>query len=210
MSMQIELRPTDSLVEYSRNPRKNDHVVEKMVSAIREFGFRIPIVAKSDGTVVDGHLRLKAARQMGLEEVPVVLADDLTDAQIKAFRLLANRSASWADWDNELLRLEFDELQELGFDLEMTGFSDGEITGLFLEIEEGETDAEAEWEGMPEFEDQDPCFRKVIVNFDTPEDVAEFFSLIGQSYTDRTKSIWFPEKERRDLESMRWVSDGEG
>lgn len=208
--MQIELRPTDSLVEYSRNPRKNDHVVEKMVSAIREFGFRIPIVAKSDGTVVDGHLRLKAARQMGLEEVPVVLADDLTDAQIKAFRLLANRSASWADWDNELLRLEFDELQELGFDLEMTGFSDGEITGLFLEIEEGETDAEAEWEGMPEFEDQDPCFRKVIVNFDTPEDVAEFFSLIGQSYTDRTKSIWFPEKERRDLESMRWVSDGEG
>lgn len=210
MDMQIELRPTDSLIEYIRNPRKNDHVVEKMVAAIKEFGFRIPIVAKSDGTVVDGHLRLKAARQMGLEEVPVVLADDLTDAQIKAFRLLANRSVNWADWDNELLRLEFDELQDLGFDLEMTGFSDGEITGLFLEVEEGETDPEAEWEGMPEFEDQDPCFRKVIVNFDTPEDVAEFFSLIGQSYTDRTKSIWFPEKERRDLESMRWVSDGEG
>ena len=62
-----------------------------MASAIREFGFRIPIVAKSDGSVVDGHLRLKAARKLGLTEVPVALADELTDAQIKAFRLLANR-----------------------------------------------------------------------------------------------------------------------
>lgn len=138
--MQIELRPTDGLIEYSRNPRKNDHVVEKMVSAIKEFGFRIPIVAKSDGTVVDGHLRLKAARQLGLEEVPVVLADDLTDAQIKAFRLLANRSVSWADWDDELLRLEFEELQELGFDLELTGFSLDELSPLMAEPNEGLTD----------------------------------------------------------------------
>ena len=70
-----------------------------MASAIKEFGFRIPIVAKSDGGVVDGHLRLKAARKLGLADVPVALADELTDTQIKAFRLLANRSASWAEWD---------------------------------------------------------------------------------------------------------------
>ena len=60
---------------------------------------------------------------------------------------------------------------------------------------------------MPEFEDEAPCFRKVIVSFDTPDDVAEFFSIIGQSDTGKTKSIWFPEKERRDLESMRWAED---
>jgi len=76
-----------------------------MVGAVKEFGFRIPIVAKSDGEVVDGHLRLKAARKLGMAEVPVALADGLTDAQIKAFRLLANRSANWAEWDNELLAL---------------------------------------------------------------------------------------------------------
>ena len=70
------------LIEYARNPRKNDFVVDRMVSCIKEFGFRIPIVAKSDGTVVDGHLRLKAARKLGLEEVPVVIADDLSEAQI--------------------------------------------------------------------------------------------------------------------------------
>lgn len=85
---------TDQLIEYARNPRKNDAVVDRMVSCIKEFGFRIPIVAKSDGTVVDGHLRLKAAKKLGLEEVPVVIADDLSEAQIKAFRLVANQSAN--------------------------------------------------------------------------------------------------------------------
>ena len=74
---------TADLIEYAGNPRKNDAVVDKMVGCIKEFGFRIPIVAKNDGTVVDGHLRLKAARKLGLEEVPVVIADNLSEAQIK-------------------------------------------------------------------------------------------------------------------------------
>ena len=86
-----------------------------MCSAIKEFGFRIPVVARSDGTVVDGHLRLKAARQLGLSTVPVVLADELTDAQVKAFRLLANRSANWADWDDELLHLSWASSAMLSF-----------------------------------------------------------------------------------------------
>ena len=128
--MQIEYRPVASLIAYARNPRKNDHAVEQMAGAIREFGFRIPIVAKSSGDVVDGHLRLKAALLLGMETVPVLLADDLTPAQIKAFRLLANRSATWADWDDELLGLELAELQEAGFDLELTGFSEDEWNEL--------------------------------------------------------------------------------
>ena len=126
----LENWPIVRLIDYARNPRKNDHAVEQMAGAIREFGFRIPIIAKSTGDVVDGHLRLKAARQLGLETVPVLLADDLTPAQIKAFRLLANRSATWADWDDELLGLELAELQEAGFDLELTGFSEDEWNEL--------------------------------------------------------------------------------
>lgn len=125
--MEIKNVAVENLVEYARNPRKNDAVVDKMVACIKEFGFRIPIVAKSDGTVVDGHLRLKAARKIGLKEVPVVNADDLTEAQIKAFRLVANQSANWAEWDEELLRLEFKELDDLNFDLELTGFDLDEI-----------------------------------------------------------------------------------
>ena len=101
-----------------------------MAAAIKEFGFRVPIIAKSDGLVVDGHLRLKAARKLGLAEVPVVLADDLTDAQVKAFRISVNRMAELAEWDNELLALELGELGELGFDLDLTGFGEGEIAAL--------------------------------------------------------------------------------
>ena len=111
----IEQWPVYRLVEYARNPRRNDDVVDRMCAVIEEFGFRIPIIARSDGGVVDGHLRLKAARKLGLETVPVVLADDLSETQIKAFRLLANRSANWAEWDDELLALELEDLQAEDF-----------------------------------------------------------------------------------------------
>ena len=131
--MKTETWPLERLIDYARNPRKNDHAVDRVAAAIREFGFRVPIVAKSDGLVVDGHLRLKAARKLGLAEVPVVLADDLTDAQVKAFRISVNRMAELAEWDSELLALELGELGELGFDLDLTGFSEGEIAALSLD-----------------------------------------------------------------------------
>lgn len=127
---QLEQWPVSDLIEYARNPRKNDHAVDKVAAAIREFGFRVPILAKSDKTVVDGHLRLKAAKKLGIETVPVMLCDDMTDAQIKAFRISVNRVAEEADWDEEMLRVELDELDELGFDLELTGFSLDEIEAL--------------------------------------------------------------------------------
>ena len=130
------------LVEYARNPRNNDAVVDRMVSCIKEFGFRIPIVAKSDGTVVDGHLRLKAAKKLGLEEVPIVIADNLSEAQIKAFRLVANQSANWAEWNEELLKLEFEDLKNMKFDLELTGFDLNEISEYLKEDEESENNAE--------------------------------------------------------------------
>jgi len=134
---------TADLIEYAENPRKNDAVVDKMVGCIKEFGFRIPIVAKSDGTVVDGHLRLKAARKLGLEKVPVVIADDLSEAQIKAFRLVANQSANWAEWDEELLKLELEELKEMNFDLGLTGFDLDEISEI-LKTDESTSELDEE------------------------------------------------------------------
>ena len=144
----IELQhwPVGKLIPYGRNPRKNDHVIEQMAGAIQEFGFRIPIIAKSTGEVVDGHLRLKAALHLELETVPVVLADDLTPMQIKAFRILANRSASWADWDDDLLRLELEELQLDDFDLALTGFDANELLDIMAGDEstaEGNADEDA-------------------------------------------------------------------
>lgn len=147
MSLIFENWPIERLVFYARNPRKNDHAVDKVAAAIREFGFRVPICAKSDGTIVDGHLRLKAAKKLGLAEVPVVLADDMTEAQIKAFRLSVNKMAELAEWDTELLRLEFLDLEGEGFDLELTGFDADEIAELQFD-DDAETD-------MPELADGD-------------------------------------------------------
>ena len=143
----LESWPTDSLIEYARNPRKNDHAVDRVAAAIREFGFRVPILAKSDKTIVDGHLRLKAAKKLGLEEVPVLLCDDMTDVQVRAFRLSVNKVSEFADWDDGMLRVELDALGVDGFDLELTGFSLDEIQALSF-------DDEAETE-MPELADGD-------------------------------------------------------
>jgi DNA modification methylase len=130
---QIQIWPIDRLVFYARNPRKNDAVVDRMCSSIREFGFKIPVLARSDGEVVDGHLRLKAAQKLRITEVPVILCDEWSAAQVKAFRLMVNRSVTWAQWDDELLALELQELNEAEFDLSLTGFDPKEIDDLLLD-----------------------------------------------------------------------------
>jgi len=125
--MKIENWPIEKLIPYARNPRRNDPNVDRMAGMIKEFGFQIPILAKADGEIIDGHLRLKAAQKLGIKELPVVLSEGLSDAQVKAFRILANKSVAWSEWDEDLLRLEFNELDELGFDVGLTGFDMGEI-----------------------------------------------------------------------------------
>jgi hypothetical protein len=136
--LEIQIWPIDRLVLYARNPRKNDAVVDRMCSSIREFGFKIPVLARSDGEVVDGHLCIKAARKLRMTEVPVILCDEWSPAQVKAFRLMVNRSVSWASWDDELLALELQELSEADFDLSLTGFDPGEIDHLLVDPEDDE------------------------------------------------------------------------
>lgn len=114
--------PLKKLIAYAGNPRKNDHAVEQVASAIKRFGFRVPVLAKSDGTIIDGHLRVKAAKHLEMKEVPVVLCDDLNEADIKALRISINRMAELADWDSELLSVELEGLAAEGFSIEDLGF----------------------------------------------------------------------------------------
>ena len=130
--MTISYWPIGRLVPYGRNPRKHNQAVERMVASIEEFGFKVPILARSSGEVVDGHLRLKAARKLGMTEVPVILCDEWTEAQVKAFRLMVNRSVTWAEWDTELVAIEIKELQAMDFDLAFTGFDPPEIDDFLL------------------------------------------------------------------------------
>ena len=128
--LQIVYWPVSKLTRYIRNPRKNDAVVDRICASIREYGFVVPILAKSDGTVIDGDLRLKGAIREGMAEVPVIVCDGWTDAQVKAFRIMVNRSVTWAEWDDELLSLELQELAAADFNLELTGFDPRELETL--------------------------------------------------------------------------------
>ncbi len=128
---EIHLWSIDRFAPYPNNPRKNDAAVDRMCASIREFGFKIPCLVRSDGEVIDGHLRLKAARKLGFPDIPVILCDEWTPAQVQAFRLMVNRSAAWAEWDDELLALELRDLKSQGFDLLLTGFDSKEIDKFF-------------------------------------------------------------------------------
>jgi ParB-like chromosome segregation protein Spo0J len=132
MAQDIQLWSVDKLIPYARNPRKNDHAVDRMAASISEFGFKVPVLARSSGEVIDGHLRLKAAEKLGLTEIPVIICDYWTEAQVKAFRLLVNRSVTWADWDPELLSLEMLDLRNLDYNIDLTGFDTQEIDELLL------------------------------------------------------------------------------
>lgn len=123
--MEIIEKPLDWLKPYKNNPRDNESAVEPVANSIREFGFKVPIVATSDGEVINGHTRLKAAKLLNLEKVPVIIANDLTDEQIKAFRLADNKTAEIAEWDLELLLDELSEIQRL--DMTMFGFEDADF-----------------------------------------------------------------------------------
>jgi DNA modification methylase len=143
---QIEMVSIGQLLPYARNARTHDDAqVAQIAASIKEFGFNNPILIADDQSIVAGHGRLSAARKLGLTEVPVVRLSHLSDTQRKAYILADNRLALNAGWDNDLLKLELQELEIEGVDLEMLGFSKEELDGLLnsLEPTEGLTDEDA-------------------------------------------------------------------
>jgi DNA modification methylase len=131
----------ETLVPYARNPRNNTAAIDAVKASIAEFGFRQPIVVDEKLVVIVGHTRLEAAKQLGLKTVPVHVAEGLTPAQAKAYRIMDNRSHENAEWDDELLRLEFGDLRLDDFDLALTGFVSEELDKLLgAEEIEGLTD----------------------------------------------------------------------
>lgn len=119
--MTIKEIKTNDLKPYENNPRNNDTAVEAVANSIREFGFKVPIVIDKNNVIVAGHTRWKAANMLGLEKVPCIVADDLTDEQVKAFRLADNKTAELAEWDFEKLEAELAELAD-EFQMDEFGF----------------------------------------------------------------------------------------
>jgi DNA modification methylase len=139
--MIVEQRPISDIKPYHRNPRVNDAAVASVAASIREFGFRQPIVVDTEGVIIVGHTRWKAALQLGLDTVPVHVARDLTASQIAAYRIADNQLASIAEWDYELLPLEMAELKAAEFNLELLGFDQDELAKILNpDLQEGQCD----------------------------------------------------------------------
>ncbi len=128
--LKIEYMNIDDLIPYINNPRVNDHAVAKVASSIKNFGFKVPVLIDNKNEIIAGHVRIKAAKRLGMKEVPTIRVEDLSPMQVRAFRVADNKTAEIADWDFELLELELE-----GLDDEFTGFDLGEIEGLFAEPE---------------------------------------------------------------------------
>ena len=154
--LRYELVDVDKLIPYVNNARTHSaEQVNKLAGSIKEFGFINPVIIDGDNGILAGHGRVMAAKQLGLKKVPCVAADYLTEAQRKAYILADNKMALDAGWDNELLKVEIESLQEMGFDLEFTGFDEKELAELFAsdtEAKEDNFDVDAELEK--------PCFSK--------------------------------------------------
>ena len=134
-----EMRSVDELIPYINNPRHNDAAVDAVASSIKNFGFKVPIVIDANNEIINGHTRLKAAKKLGLIEVPVIVASDLTPEQVKAFRLADNKVSELATWDDTLLSQELGELQELDIDMSAFGFEVDDLKGV-SDVEEDDYD----------------------------------------------------------------------
>ena len=128
--MKVEQIKIEEILPYDQNPRDNSAAVEKVADSIKEFGWQQPIVVDEEKIILAGHTRHLVALSMGLKEVPVLIAKGLTEAQKKAYRIVDNKTSELAEWDKELLKSEFLALQELDFDLNLTGFDLDEIARM--------------------------------------------------------------------------------
>lgn len=127
------------LIPYENNPRINDYAVKKVLESIKEYGFTNPILVDKDLVIIAGHTRREAAILVGLEKVPYIIQDDLTPEQVKAYRIADNKLAELSTWDEEALKAELFELQELDYPLEVMGFTEMDLKDLFEEKEDPKT-----------------------------------------------------------------------
>ena len=155
ITKEMKMVSIDELVPYQNNARTHSQAqINKLRSSLREFGFVNPIIIDSNNTIIAGHGRLEAARAEGLKEVPCVLVDYLTEAQKKAYIIADNRFAEDAGWDEELLKIEIDSLNEMAFDLSLTGFESAELEQLFRsdtedKLEDDDFDVDEELKNPP-------------------------------------------------------------
>lgn len=179
MELKIEYININEIKLYEKNPRNNDNAVDYVANSIKEFGFKVPIVIDKNNVIVAGHTRLKASKKLGLKEVPCIVATDLTEKQIKAFRIAENKTNELAGWNDNLLSNEIKELFE---DIDMTdfGFGDFEISMLIDDFEPEKFDNEMINEYSKRADDIILKAGRIIITYDKPEEKAFLEELIKE------------------------------
>jgi ParB-like chromosome segregation protein Spo0J len=138
MNQQVVYQDISQIHPYENNPRNNEAAIEPVAQSIKRFGFRVPILIDGKGTIIAGHTRYEAAKRLGMDKVPCIRVDDLTDEQIRAYRIADNKVAEASSWNDDVLRAEMDALKALDVDLTDTGFSEVELDGLLREVEDAD------------------------------------------------------------------------
>ena len=164
---------------YEKNPRINDNAVESVANSIKEFGFKVPIVLDKDKVIINGHTRLKASILLGLNEVPCIIATDLTKKQVKALRIADNKTQELATWDNSLLGDELSNLSD--FDFTDFGFNDIELMMLTEDIEPEKFDKDMIDEYSQRADDMVLKSGRIIITYETPQEKSFLESLIKEN-----------------------------
>ena len=138
MNQQVVYQDISQIHPYKNNPRNNEAAIEPVAQSIKRFGFRVPILIDGKGTIIAGHTRYEAAKRLDMDKVPCIRVDDLTDEQIRAYRIADNKVAEASSWNDDVLRAEMDALKALDVDLTDTGFSEVELDGLLREVEDAD------------------------------------------------------------------------
>ena len=201
--MDVQMVDIEKVIPYSKNPRKNAKAIGPVKTSIEMYGFRQPLVLDKDMVIVVGHTRFEAAKQLGYKEVPCVVAKDLTKEQAKAYRIADNKSNEYAAWDIEFLKTEWEELKDY-YTMDEVLLTPTDFATM-LDTISGENDPDEMWDGMPEHLQDGKSQLKCIVHFPTQQDRDNFFALLQQKYTDKTKYVWFPPQQNLDTSNKEFV-----
>lgn len=202
----VEMRPIKSLLSYPRNARTHSpEQVGQIAASMTEFGWTVPVLVDEAGVIIAGHGRVLAANKLKFSQIPVMVAAGWTEAQKRAYRIADNQLGLTSEWDMEFLKIELKDLSLEGFNMELTGFEDMQLVSF---ISGAPTDPNAEWAGMPEFEQQNKqAFRTIPIHFKDQEAVDKFAKAIRQKITANTRFVWFPEIEIECYADKRYAGD---
>lgn len=215
LSEKLETIDVNDLLPYANNPKEHpEEQVKKIADSIHEYGYTVPIIVDADNRIIAGHGRYQAIQEYtGIKDVAVIRRDDMTEAQVKAFRVADNKIAE-STWELESLGTELEQLAEQDeINMELTGFNDDELDAFIDDIETDGPPAPRDAyddAGMPEYENENKTPEYSLkVNFRNEEDLQLFNECVESKVTTDTPSIWFPKQEHRDVKDMDWENDAE-